>query len=97
MARGGRSSSVAGRVLAGLALFFALVTAAGAETVSTLEIDGVISPVTVRLVSTAIERARADGAAALVILLDTPGGLERSMRSIVRDMLNSPVPVIVYV
>ena len=68
-----------------------------AETVSTLEIDGVISPVTVRLVSTAIERARADGAAALVILLDTPGGLERSMRSIVRDMLNSPVPVIVYV
>src|SRR6185503_1841040 len=96
-ARGGRSSSVAGRVLAGLALFFALVTAAGAETVSTLEIDGVISPVTVRLVSTAIERARADGAAALVILLDTPGGLERSMRSIVRDMLNSPVPVIVYV
>ncbi|HEY7138648.1 MAG TPA: ATP-dependent Clp protease proteolytic subunit, partial [Methylomirabilota bacterium] len=97
MARGGRGRSVAGRVLAGLALGVALVTAAGAETVTTLEIDGVISPVTVRLVSTAIERARADGASALVILLDTPGGLERSMRSIVRDMLNSPVPVIVYV
>jgi membrane-bound serine protease (ClpP class) len=97
MARGGRGGSVAGRVLAGFALGLALVTAAGAETVSTLEIDGVISPVTVGLVSTAIERARADGAAALVILLDTPGGLERSMRSIVRDMLNSPVPVIVYV
>jgi membrane-bound serine protease (ClpP class) len=78
-------------------LTFALVTAAGAQTVSTLEIDGVISPITVRLVSTAIERARATGSAALVILLDTPGGLERSMRSIVRDMLNSPVPVIVYV
>jgi membrane-bound serine protease (ClpP class) len=97
MARGGRGRSVAGRVLAGFALGLALVTAAGAETVTTLEIDGVISPITVRLVSTAIERARADGAAALVILLDTPGGLERSMRSIVRDMLNSPVPVIVYV
>jgi membrane-bound serine protease (ClpP class) len=78
-------------------LTFALVTAAGAQTVSTLEIDGVISPITVRLVSTAIERARATGSVALVILLDTPGGLERSMRSIVRDMLNSPVPVIVYV
>jgi membrane-bound serine protease (ClpP class) len=78
-------------------LTFALVTAAGAQTVSTLEIDGVISPITVRLVSTAIERARATRSAALVILLDTPGGLERSMRSIVRDMLNSPVPVIVYV
>jgi membrane-bound serine protease (ClpP class) len=97
MVRGGRTRSVAGRVLVGLALSFALVTAAGAETVSTLEIDGVISPVTVRLVSTAIERAKSDGAAALVILLDTPGGLERSMRSIVRDMLNSPVPIIVYV
>jgi membrane-bound serine protease (ClpP class) len=99
MARGGRGGSVAGRVLAGVALGLglALVTVAGAETVSTLEIDGVISPITVRLVSTAIERAQADGAAALVIQLDTPGGLERSMRSIVRDMLNSPVPVIVYV
>ena len=61
MVRGGRTRSVAGRVLVGLALSFALVTAAGAETVSTLEIDGVISPVTVRLVSTAIERAKSDG------------------------------------
>jgi membrane-bound serine protease (ClpP class) len=74
-----------------------LASPAGAQTVSTLQIDGVISPVTVRLVSAAIERARADGAAALVILLDTPGGLERSMRSIVREMLNAPVPVVVYV
>jgi membrane-bound serine protease (ClpP class) len=94
---GVRGRSVAGRVLAGLALGLALAGAASAETVSTLEIDGVISPITVRLVSTAIERARADGAAALVIQLDTPGGLERSMRSIARDLLNSPVPVIVYV
>jgi membrane-bound serine protease (ClpP class) len=75
----------------------ALATAAGAQTVTTLELDGVISPITVRLVSAAIERTRTDGAAALVILLDTPGGLERSMRSIVREMLNSPVPVVVYV
>lgn len=97
MARAGRGKSVAGRVLIGLALGLALATSAGAETVSTLEIDGVISPITVRLVSAAIERARAAGAEALVIQLDTPGGLERSMRSIVRDMLNSPVPVIVYV
>src|SRR5262245_16464539 len=97
MFRGGRGKSVAGRVLAGLVLGLALAAAASAETVSTLEIDGVISPITVRLVSAAIERARADGAAALVLQLDTPGGLERSMRSIARDLLNSPVPVIVYV
>lgn len=64
---------------------------------ATLTVDGVISPVTVRLVASALERARADRAEALVILLDTPGGLERSMRSIVRDLLNAPLPVIVYV
>ncbi|MBI1964509.1 MAG: nodulation protein NfeD [Candidatus Rokubacteria bacterium] len=65
--------------------------------VARLEIDGVISPVTLRLVESAIERARADGAQALVIQLDTPGGLERSMRAIVQRMLNAEVPVIVYV
>ena len=62
-----------------------------------LTIDGVISPVTVRLVESAIERARADGARALVIQLDTPGGLERSMRSIAQRILNAEVPVVVYV
>ncbi len=97
MACGGRGGSTTGRLLAGLALVLALATVAGAQTVTTLELDGVISPITVRLVSAAIERSRADGATALVILLDTPGGLERSMRSIVREMLNAPVPVVVYV
>ena len=70
---------------------------AAAATVATLQIDGVITPITVRLVATAVERARTEGAAALVIQLDTPGGLERSMRSVVRDLLNAPIPVIVYV
>ena len=65
--------------------------------VAKLEIEGVISPITLRLVESAIERARADGAQALVIRLDTPGGLERSMRAIVQRMLNAEVPVIVYV
>jgi membrane-bound serine protease (ClpP class) len=65
--------------------------------VSLLQIDGVISPVTVRLVATAIDRAQAERSHALVIQLDTPGGLERSMRSIVQRMLNAEVPVIVYV
>ncbi|HSE95944.1 MAG TPA: nodulation protein NfeD, partial [Methylomirabilota bacterium] len=84
-------------LLAGLLLTLLGATAAGAATVATLPLDGVISPVTVRLVSLALEKARADGAAALVIQLDTPGGLERSMRSIVRDLLNAPLPVVVYV
>ncbi len=81
----------------GLALALAAAGPAGAATVSTLQLDGVISPIAVRLVSGAIQQAKAEGAAALVIQLDTPGGLERSMRSIVRDMLNAPIPVVVYV
>jgi membrane-bound serine protease (ClpP class) len=70
---------------------------ARAATVATITLDGVISPVTVRLVETAIDRAQASGAAALVIQLDTPGGLERSMRTICQRLLNAPLPVIVYV
>jgi membrane-bound serine protease (ClpP class) len=81
----------------GLALVLAAAGPAGAATVSTLQLDGVISPIAVRLVSGAIQQAKAEGAAALVIQLDTPGGLERSMRSIVREMLNAPIPVVVYV
>jgi membrane-bound serine protease (ClpP class) len=69
--------------------------AAGA--VATLPIDGVISPVTLRLVDAALGRAQSERAAALVILLDTPGGLERSMRAICQRLLNAEVPVIVYV
>src|SRR5262249_38068369 len=56
-----------------------------------------ISPVTLRLVGIAIDRAQAERAQALVIQLDTPGGLERSMRAIVQRMMNAEVPIIVFV
>ncbi len=79
------------------ALLVASASAVRAETVSLVEVEGVISPVTVRIISTAIEKAREAKAVALVIRLDTPGGLERSMRSIVQQILNADLPVIVYV
>ncbi|PYM11833.1 MAG: serine protease, partial [Candidatus Rokuibacteriota bacterium] len=82
-------------VLAGLVVGTAHT--APAATVSTIKIDGVISPVTLRLIGSAIDSAQAEHAAALVIQLDTPGGLERSMRAIVQRMMNAEVPVIVYV
>jgi membrane-bound serine protease (ClpP class) len=72
-------------------------SAPAAQPVATITIEGVISPVTLRLVETAIDRAAAERAQALVILLDTPGGLERSTRAIVQRILNAPVPVVVYV
>ena len=65
--------------------------------VATVVVDGVISPVTLRLVETAITRAKASGAQALIIQLDTPGGLERSMRAICQRLLNAELPVIVWV
>ena len=82
-----------------LVAFFAVGVASGdaPAPVAVIDIEGAITPVTVRLVSAAVERAQADRAQALVIQLDTPGGLERSMRSIVQSILNSEVPVIVYV
>ena len=65
--------------------------------VATIQIDGVISPVTLRLVEMALTRAQAEQAQALVIQLDTPGGLERSMRAICQRLLNAEIPVIVWV
>ena len=74
-----------------------VATAAVPAPVATIDIEGVINPVTLRLVGIAIDRAQAEGAQALVIQLDTPGGLERSMRAIVQRMMNADVPVIVFV
>jgi membrane-bound serine protease (ClpP class) len=71
--------------------------AASPATVSLIELEGAITPVTARLVAGAIERAQAERAQALVLQLDTPGGLERSMRTIVQSILNAEIPIIVYV
>ena len=84
-------------VLLLLAPALGAATAATAAPVDTVKIDGVISPVTLRLVEAALARAQSDHAAALVIQLDTPGGLERSMRAICQRLLNAELPVIVYV
>ena len=50
-----------------------------------------------RLLAGAFDRAQAEGSQALIVQLNTPGGLERSMRSMVQSILGSPIPVIVYV
>ena len=84
-------------VLAALALLAAAPVSAAPAPVATVVVDGVISPVTLRLVESAITRAKAGGAQALVIQLDTPGGLERSMRAICQRLLNAEIPVVVWV
>ena len=85
-------------VLLGLAtLLSAAAPARAAPPVASIEMDSAITPVTVRLLTTALDRAQSEGAQALIVQLNTPGGLERSMRSMVQTILGSPIPVIVYV
>ncbi len=59
--------------------------------------EGVINPVSAEYVHDAVEFAEANGAQVLVLRLDTPGGLDTSMRLTVKDINASLIPVIVYV
>jgi membrane-bound serine protease (ClpP class) len=65
--------------------------------VNLVTIDGPIGPITARIIAQAIDASVEDSAEVLVIELNTPGGLDESMRIITRKILNSEVPVIVYV
>jgi membrane-bound serine protease (ClpP class) len=62
-----------------------------------LTVDDVINPVSAEYITESLKGAMQQGAQALIIQLDTPGGLDKSMRLIIKEMLNSPIPVVVYV
>jgi len=62
-----------------------------------IEVDGIINPATSKFITDAIDEANQQNAQCLIIELDTPGGLMESMRMIVKKILTSNVPVIVYV
>jgi membrane-bound serine protease (ClpP class) len=97
---------VPGRILiaavAVLALFVAATAgpakaAGGRPLVLAMRLDTEINPVSASFVKDSISRAESDGAAALVILMDTPGGDSDSMNDIIQAELHAKVPVIVYV
>jgi membrane-bound serine protease (ClpP class) len=71
--------------------------AAPARFVYTITVDAPITPVVSEYINHSIDKAFRDRAEAIVIQLDTPGGLVESMREIVKKMLAADVPVIVYV
>jgi membrane-bound serine protease (ClpP class) len=65
--------------------------------VSFIEVDGIINPATANFITDSIDQATQNGAQCLIIQLDTPGGLMESMRIIVKKILASNIPIIVYV
>lgn len=70
---------------------------AASPTVDVLQVKGTINPVLVDYIQRGISQAQKTKAVALIIQLDTPGGLDTSMRDIIKDIVDSPVPVVVYV
>jgi len=85
-----------GLVMTGLSVMAQSKDSSSAH-VDWISIDGSINPAVDDFIRESIARAKVNGARALIIQLDTPGGLLSSTRTIVKEMLGSPVPVMVYV
>ena len=86
------------RLLLALLLSSLLLTASAAPPpVIVLTVNGAIGPATADYFHRGLDRAVKEGAQLLVLQVDTPGGLDTSMRAIIKDILASPIPVAVYV
>ena len=85
--------------LAGCLLLVAagLLRAASGPTVPVLQWQGIINPASADFINRGIRQAAENQAPLVVIQLDTPGGLDSSMRDIIRTILASPIPVATYV
>jgi membrane-bound serine protease (ClpP class) len=80
-----------------IALLLSLAVCAQAQRVIAVNVDGMIHPVTVEIISHAIDQASRESAAAVLLRLNTPGGLIDSSREIATKIETSRVPVIAYV
>jgi membrane-bound serine protease (ClpP class) len=80
-------------------LVSALVAPASSSTnqVDVLKVDGIINPVVAEFIETNLAKAQKEETSVVIVQIDTPGGLDLSMRIIVKAMMNSKVPVVVYV
>lgn len=85
-------------LLGAVGLVMATGQARGAgEVVYVLTLDGIVNPVATRYLERGIDEGEADGAAAVMIELDTPGGLLGATHELTTRMLGADVPVVVYV
>jgi membrane-bound serine protease (ClpP class) len=87
--------AMGGAVIALCLIFMGSPTYAGDIVVASDE--GVINPVAAEYLHDALAFAQSSGAQALIFKLDTPGGLDTSMRLMIKEMIGSPFPVIVFV
>src|SRR5438105_371535 len=62
-----------------------------------LDLRGPIGPATSDYVHRGMEKARKEQGMLLILRIDTPGGLDTSMRNIIQDILQSPIPVVSFV
>ena len=83
--------------LLAIATPFLLVSAVAAPKAVVVDIDGMVHPVTVEIVSAALTRAKTENASIVVIRLNTPGGLMDAMRATIEKIVSSPIPVVTYV
>ncbi len=67
------------------------------QTAVVLQVNDAIGPATSDYISQGLREAREMRASLVIIQLDTPGGLDAAMRTIIRDVIASPVPVVMYV
>jgi membrane-bound serine protease (ClpP class) len=67
------------------------------STIKIAKIEGVINPPTASYMLRAIKTAEKEGSECLIFELDTPGGLDKSMRKVTKSILNATLPIIVYV
>src|SRR5678809_255028 len=80
-----------------LAAFATAALSAAAPKVIAVDIDGVIHPITVALLAHALDQAASQDAAAVLLRLNTPGGLLDATRQMNEKIVASKVPVIAYV
>lgn len=88
------------RLLMPLLMLLALMPAASAQTrapVVVMTVDGVIGPTVASYIDRVITHAEQTGATAVILEMDTPGGLLESTHQIMRRLLNARVPVVVYI
>jgi membrane-bound serine protease (ClpP class) len=84
-------------LLTTLMVWLTCASGVAAAELPVLRIKGAINPVVADFVDAEVNRANADGVPAILIEMDTPGGLDTAMRRIIQTMLASRAPVIVYV